>query len=139
MAQFSKKTSMSVLLAAFLAVPVMAAADAPSSLKSVRVARAYGWQPLGADALVVWLGVEEPYVVTLFPGCLDPRDGPEVGLTSHRRRIEVRLDAIVTSAGRCPIKSLRRADLQELEGAGLRQAEARSLSLLPEPATRQGR
>jgi hypothetical protein len=94
---------------------------------------------MSADRLVFWLGVEEPYLAEVESGCPDLQRTPVRGLTTHRRRIEVRIDALVTAAGPCPIRALRRAEPRELADAGLRRADARPLPLLAVPMPRKSR
>jgi hypothetical protein len=102
-------------LSALLALLVLGTAmAADGKVKSVRAARTYGWLPMSADRVVFWLGVEEPYVAEMAPGCPDLRQTTVRGLTTHRRRIEVRTDALVTADGPCPILALRRAEPREL-------------------------
>ena len=74
------------------------AVEENAELKSVRIARTYGAQAMGPSRLVVWLGVEEPYLLDLPPGCTDLTRDPASGLTSHRRQLQAGTDAVLTAA-----------------------------------------
>ncbi len=115
------------------------AVEENAELKYVRIARTYGAQAMGPSRLVVWLGVEEPYLLDLPPGCTDLTRDPASGLTSHRRQLQAGTDAVLTAATRCPIVAVRRADRRELEATGIRRAGAQPLRVIPANPTSKAR
>lgn len=108
-----------------------AARPSAPSAASVRVARSYGWLPLGPQRLVVWLGVEEPYLIRVGAGCTDLSLTVARGITSHRRRITAGLDHLLTQGGACRIETLERADPGRLRRDGLQRNLAQPLPVVP--------
>lgn len=101
---------------------------------SVRFTRSYGWQAVDARRLVLWAGVEEPYLVDLAPGCGDLRQARLSGLTTHNRRLSPRSDSVVADGTPCPIERIQPAPGSTLRSLGLRREDARPLPILPQPA-----
>jgi len=128
-----------VAAVACLAVVSVSAGEENAEVKSVRIARTYGSQAMGPNRLIVWLGVEEPYLLDLPPGCTDLTRDPANGLTSHRRQLQAATDAVLTATTRCPIVAVRRADRRELEAAGIRRAGAQPLRVIPANPTSKAR
>lgn len=96
----------------------------------VRVSRSYGWKPLTPSRFVLWLGVEEPYLVDLAPGCPDLRTLTVQGITTHNRQLNPRIDKLVTSSGPCALAHLQRADRTALSKLGLRREDSQALPVL---------
>ncbi|MFT4173526.1 MAG: DUF6491 family protein [Rhodocyclaceae bacterium] len=64
------------LAACGLAAALLAAASGSLAAKgpvvphgAVRVSKVFGWRPLDHDHLIIWLGVSEPYAVSVAPAC----------------------------------------------------------------------
>jgi hypothetical protein len=128
-----------VAAVACLALATASAVEENTEVKSVRIARTYGSQAMGPSRLVVWLGVEEPYLLDLPPGCTDLTRDPASALTSHRRQLQAGTDAVLTATARCPIVAVRRADRRELEATGIRRAGAQPLRVVPANPTPKAR
>jgi len=100
---------------------------------SVRLFRSYGWLPVDARRLVLWAGVEEPYLVDLAPGCSDLRQARVSGLTTHNRRLAPRTDSLMMDGAACPVAHVEPATGSTLTGLGLRREDARPLPIVPIP------
>lgn len=112
--------------------PAPAAARPPEVADgSVRFTRSYGWQALEARQLVLWAGVEEPYVVDLAPGCPDLRQSRVSAITTHNRRLTPRLDSLQVDGRACPLERIQPASGGTLRALGVRREAARSLAVMP--------
>ena len=98
---------------------------------SVRFTRSYGWLPVDARRLVLWAGVEEPYLVDLAPGCGDLPQARVSGLTTHNRRLSPRTDSLMVDGRACPVERIQPAAGGTLRGLGLRREDARPVPILP--------
>ena len=130
------------LLLATLLQPGSAAVHAPVVTKapaleagSVRFTHSYGWLPFDARRLVLWAGIEEPYLVEIAPGCGDLRQAPVSGLTTHNRRLSPRTDSLVVNGAPCPVQRIEPATGATLNSLGLRREDARAVPILPSPPT----
>ncbi|QID17830.1 hypothetical protein G3580_09355 [Nitrogeniibacter mangrovi] len=97
---------------------------------SVRAVHTYGWTPLAADVMLLWLGVEEPYRVRLAPGCPDLRQIAPTALTRHGRSVVVGADAVLFGRLRCAVRAIDRAE----PAPGMPRPH-RALPLVAAPAT----
>lgn len=102
---------------------------------SVRFTRSYGGTPVDARRLVVWAGVEEPYLVDVAPGCADLRKARISSLSTHDRRLAPRIDSLTVDGRPCPIERIQAATGSTLTGLGLRREDARPLPILPQAPT----
>jgi uncharacterized protein DUF6491 len=129
-----------LLLAALSLGPGYASARPPEAKTrpppagSVRFTRSYGWLPADERRLVLWAGVEEPYLVDLAAGCRDLRQAGVSGLTTHDRRLVPRTDTLTVDGLACPIERIQPAAESKLRSLGLRREDARPLPILPQPA-----
>lgn len=102
---------------------IEALAGAP--VDAVRFFKVYFWQPLDESSLVVWLGREEPYLVTLRERCNGLLDESVLRLADYKRpgrnMLRTRWSEIVTEDGiTCRIGSIRALQLEPLEALGSR-------------------
>lgn len=97
----------------------------------MRLARSYGWLPIDARRLVLWAGIEEPYLVDLAPGCGDLRQARVSGLTTHNRRLSPRTDSLMVDGAACPVARVQPAAGSTLADQNLRREDARPLPILP--------
>ncbi len=100
---------------------------------SVRFAHSYGWLPVDGRRVVLWAGVEEPYLVDLASGCPDVRVARVAGVTTHQRRLSPRIDAFVADDKSCLIERIQPAGGSTLRALGVRRDQARDLPVLPRP------
>lgn len=96
---------------------------AGENLDAVRFFRVYFWQPLDEEALVVWLGREEPYLITLRKHCQGLLEESQLPLTEYQRPgrnvLRARWSQVLTEDGNlCRIGSIRALDLDRLRALG---------------------
>lgn len=109
------RLAMALVLALSWAAPPCGAAATP--IKSLRISRTYGWSPRSADTLILWIGIEEPYLVAVMDGCPDlTRVGPGA-ISTHRRRLTVGADVVLAGGAACRIRSIQPADAHRLGDA----------------------
>jgi uncharacterized protein DUF6491 len=100
---------------------------------SVRFTRSYGWLPVDARRLVLWAGIEEPYLVDLAPGCSDLPQARVSGISTHNRRLSPRIDSLIIEGAACPVERIQPAPGGTLRSLGLRREDARPVPILPNP------
>jgi hypothetical protein len=84
---------------------------------AVRVSKVFGWRPLDHDHLIIWLGVSEPYAISIAPGCpAAVFDAPQ-WISIHDGHLVPNVDQIGSGEAGCrithiaPIPSAQRATL----------------------------
>lgn len=93
------------------------AAGGASPPRAVRVFRVYGWHSLEAHAGLIWLGVDEPYVIRLGANCGAAGDEVPSVLVLRDNHLVPGRDRLVFPAGECVIDSLLRADRNKLRAS----------------------
>lgn len=86
-------------------------------IKSLRTSRTYGWSPHSASTLVVWVGIEEPYLVSVMDGCPDLTRVEPSAVSTHRRRLTVGVDVVLAGGAACRIRSIQPTDAHRLGDA----------------------
>lgn len=136
------RSSLAVLRVALASALVLAAPGAvyPAAARAttteargvhgVRVTRAYGWNPLDAGRLVLWLGIEEPYLVELGASCEAGPDPRYTAVTVHARHLAAGRDELLWEGGRCRIAALHRANPASLRSRGIRRENAAPLAVI---------
>lgn len=95
------------------------AASGTGPQRAVRVFRVYGWHTLEPHAGVIWLGVDEPYVIRLAGKCsVASEEVPSVLVLRDKHLVPGR-DRMVFPAGECAIDSLLRADRNKLRASAI--------------------
>jgi len=96
--------------------------------KALRVYRVYGWHSLDARTGLLWLGVDEPYLIGLRAGCRRAPAQPPSALLLHGRHLQAGRDRLQFGTAACVVDSVQAADRNKL----------RDLALLPDviPAIR---
>jgi hypothetical protein len=81
-----------------------------------------GWELVGHNQVVVWTGVNEAYLLTVWDSCQDLEYAERVGLSSTGHTVS-RLESLSVGQQRCPIESIRPIDIgrYKADSAGLRQ------------------
>lgn len=119
-----------------IAVSISAFAAPPATpSQSVRATRSYGWLPWSADEIVLWLGVEEPYLIGFAAPCPDLRTVRPAALTTHQRRLAVGIDTLAAGAQACKIKFITRADPATLDAQPGRTSKRLPIPLIPAAPT----
>lgn len=105
---------------------------------SVRFFRVHYWQPLDEHALVLWLGREEPYLVTLRERCNGLMKQMTLRIADYQRPGRNTLRApwsqIITDDGNnCRIESIRALDLERIDDIDPRYLPRSSASAKRKP------
>lgn len=93
---------------------------AGKSQESVRFFRMYYWQPISDRALVLWLGLEEPYLIDLRERCHGLRQELFLRIADFQRpgrnMLRARWSSIVTRHGHdCRIGNIRALDFSRID------------------------
>jgi hypothetical protein len=72
-----------------------------------------GWTPVGRDKLVVWTGVNDAYLLTVWPTCTDLQFATHIGLNAHLSTVST-FDSVRVGHDRCPITEIRPVDYRQL-------------------------
>ncbi|HZF14999.1 MAG TPA: DUF6491 family protein [Steroidobacteraceae bacterium] len=84
-----------------------------------------GWNSAGREHLVVFLGVDEAYLLTVAAPCMNLDFTNHVGFKTRTPSMLTRFDNVeVGDRERCPITEIRPIDYQRMK-AELRQKEAK--------------
>jgi hypothetical protein len=70
-----------------------------------------GWELAGPNQVVVWTGVNEAYLITVWKSCRDLNFAQQVGVTSTGHTVS-RMESIRVGRERCPIESIRPIDIR---------------------------
>jgi hypothetical protein len=114
-----------------LAATSLAAPNA-APLRAVRVFRVYGWHALEAPAAVIWLGVDEPYLIRVSPACRDAGNGAPSALALQGVHLVPGRDRLLFPGGPCVIDSLLRADRNKLRAGAIEPGDANAVRLIQE-------
>ena len=107
---------------------------------AVRVFRVYGWHPLDDRRGVIWLGVDEPYLVGVRPSC-PPLDTTALMAVAvgGRHLVPGRDRLMFAGSPACVIDSLVRADRNTLRDSAIAPDPDPAIRLLQEPVPRHAR
>lgn len=72
--------------------------------------RMQGFESLGKDAVLVWTGVSNAWLVRVFEPCVDLPWANSIGLTSSMHKVSVQFDFVLAKNDRCKIKSIQAID-----------------------------
>lgn len=81
-----------------------------------------GWTPVSRNQLVVWNGVNEAYLITVWDSCRDLQFAQSIGISSTGRSIS-RFEHVRVGRDRCPISEIRPIDVRQMKAD---RASARS-------------
>lgn len=85
--------------------------------------RLQSWRPLSRNKLVLWGGVNEAYLVTVWDGCPDMQFANAIHVSSTGSQITT-FDYVDVGRNRCPISEIRPIDIRQMKAD--RAADARS-------------
>lgn len=115
------------------------AAGGAAPQRAVRAIRVYGWRTLGPTVGVIWLGVDEPYVIRLARACnVGPDEAPLVLVLRDNHLVPGR-DRMVFPAGECMIDSLSRADRNKLRASTITPDDGVVVRLIHDAGPRRSR
>lgn len=117
---------------------LMASDAAP--MRAVRVFRVYGWRSLEPLRGVIWLGVDEPYLLNLRSDCRDADLRTLSAVTLRGAHLVPGRDRLLFSARACVIDSLVRLDRNKLRAGSITPDAAEAIRLIQEtPPQRKAR
>ena len=73
-----------------------------------------GWEAVGRNKLVIWTGINQAYLVTVWDSCPDLMFAQRVGITSNGHMVS-RLDSVLVGREKCPIKEVRPIDIKQMK------------------------
>ena len=76
--------------------------------------RLQSWQPLSRNRLVLWAGVNEAYLVTIWDGCPDLQFANAIHVSSTGSQITT-FDHVDVGHDRCPISEIRPIDIRQMK------------------------
>ena len=76
--------------------------------------RLQSWQPLARDRLILWNGVNEAYLVTVWDSCPDLQFAHSIGVTSTGNQVTT-FDHVRVGRDRCPIRAIRPIDVRQMK------------------------
>lgn len=73
-----------------------------------------GWTPVSRNRLVVWTGVNEAYLVTVWDTCRDLQFADRIGISSTTHTVS-RAEHVIVGRDRCPISEIRPIDVRQMK------------------------
>jgi hypothetical protein len=72
------------------------------------------WEPVSRNQLVVWTGVNDAYLLTVWKSCHDLMFTDRVAVNRTGNSV-TRLDSVVVRGERCPIEDIRAVDIKRMK------------------------
>jgi hypothetical protein len=72
------------------------------------------WEAVGRNKLVVWTGVSEAYLLTVWDTCPNLQFANRVGVSSTMNSVST-LDKVLVGHDRCPISEIRPIDIKRMK------------------------
>ena len=72
------------------------------------------YESLGDEAVVVWTGVNDAWLITVRPPCAELPWAKAIGLTSTLHRVSAKFDHVIAGRDRCMIASIQPIDYKAL-------------------------
>lgn len=76
--------------------------------------RINGWNPISRTQLVVWTGVNDAYLLTVWSNCVDLQQARRIGVSSTGSRV-TRFDKVLVGRDQCPISEIRPIDVRQMK------------------------
>lgn len=73
-----------------------------------------GWTALSRDKLVVWTGVNEAWLLTVWNSCQDLQFAERIRLKRTGSSV-TRSDMVIVGRDRCPISEIRQVDVRQMK------------------------
>ncbi len=83
--------------------------------------RMLSWQPVARNKLVIWTGVNEAWLLTVWDNCPDLHFVHTIRVTSTGSRVTT-FDKVIAGRDRCPIRGIQPVDVRQMKAD--RKAEA---------------
>jgi hypothetical protein len=83
-------------------------------VRSFTAFRLQSWQPLARNRLILWTGVNEAYLVTVWDSCPDLQFANSIGVTSTGSQVTT-FDHVRVGRDRCPIQAIRPIDVRQMK------------------------
>lgn len=71
------------------------------------------WSPVSRNQLVIWTGVNEAWLLTIWDNCPDLMFAQTVRVTQSGRSIS-RFDKVIVGRDSCPIREIRPVDVKQM-------------------------
>jgi hypothetical protein len=89
--------------------------------------RLQSWQPLSRNQLILWAGVNEAYLVTVWDSCRDLEFAQSIRVSSTGSQIST-FDHVIVGRDRCPISQIRPIDVRQMKADRKADAASRARS-----------
>lgn len=76
--------------------------------------RLQSWQSLSRNQLILWAGVNEAYLVTVWDSCRDLEFAQSIRVSSTGSQIST-FDHVIVGRDRCPISQIRPIDVRQMK------------------------
>lgn len=73
-----------------------------------------GWTPVSRTQLVIWTGVNEAWLLTVWDGCRDLNFANSISVTRSGRQI-TKFDRVLVGEERCAITEIRPVDVKQMK------------------------
>jgi hypothetical protein len=87
-----------------------------------------GWEPISRNQLVVWTGINQAYLITVFSPCTDLMFARRIGLTSTTDTVYAHFDSVRAEGWHCIIDTIRPVDYRRMQHDLRQQHDAKSES-----------
>ncbi len=87
--------------------------------------RLQSWQPLARDRLILWTGVNEAYLVTVWDNCQDLLFTNSIGVSSTGSQVST-FDHVQVGRDRCQIKEIRPVNVRQMKADRAADAASRA-------------
>lgn len=76
--------------------------------------RIQSWQPLARDKLILWTGINEAYLLTVWDNCTDLMFANVIGVTQSGSQV-TSFDKVRVGRDRCPIRQIRPLNIKQMK------------------------
>lgn len=101
-------------------------------LKEFFAWRIDGWTPVSRNQLVVWTGINEAFLLTVWDTCPDIDFATTVGISQLMRTITT-FDKVRVGHQTCPIREIRKVDIKRMKAEERATREAADRAAAPKP------
>ena len=84
-------------------------------VERVTAFRLNSWESLGRDRIVLWSGVNDAYLVTVWDTCRDLEYTNHIRVVSSMSSTISRFDKVMVGRDSCPIKEIRPIDVRQMK------------------------